>query len=93
MDVQKNQELSGSKKTIDEKLGQYTYLLAYPFGKYDQRTVKFARDAGYKIAMSVNKGGNPFFANPLNLQREQILRDDIQTFVSRLTTFKPLLLK
>ena len=88
-----NKELHGSKKIIDKKLRQDTYLLAYPYGKYDQLSIKIAKDAGYKIAMSVQRGGNPFFANPLYLRRDQILRKDMQAFVSRLNTFKPMSLK
>jgi peptidoglycan/xylan/chitin deacetylase (PgdA/CDA1 family) len=87
------EELYGSKKIIDQKLDQNTYLLAYPFGYYDQRSVQIAREAGYKIAMSVKRGGNPFFANPLTLRRDQILKKDMQTFSSRLKTFNPLSLK
>ena len=88
-----NKELHGSKKIIDKKLRQDTYLLAYPYGKYDKLSIKIAKDAGYKIAMSVQRGGNPFFANPLYLRRDQILRKDMQAFVSRLNTFKPMSLK
>jgi peptidoglycan/xylan/chitin deacetylase (PgdA/CDA1 family) len=80
-------EIRGSKKIIDRKLGQDTYVLAYPFGFYDQRSIGVAREAGYKIAMSVKRGGNPFFANPLSLRRDQILERDMQTFLSRLKTF------
>ena len=58
-------ELYGSKKIIDQKLGQDTVVLAYPYGNYDERSVVIAREAGYKIAMSVKRGGNPFFTNPL----------------------------
>jgi peptidoglycan/xylan/chitin deacetylase (PgdA/CDA1 family) len=86
-------ELSGSKKIIDQKLGQNTYFLAYPFGYYDQRSIQMAKEAGYKLAMSVKRGGNPFFANPLTLKRDQILEKDMQSFISRLKTFNPLLLK
>jgi peptidoglycan/xylan/chitin deacetylase (PgdA/CDA1 family) len=88
-----NKELHGSKKIIDKKLRQDTYLLAYPYGKYDQRSIKIAKEAGYKIAMSVQRGGNAFFANPFFLQRDQILRKDMQAFISRLNTFKPMSLK
>jgi len=87
------EELYGSKKIIDQKLNQDTYFLAYPFGYYDQRSAQIAREAGYKIAMSVKRGGNPFFANPLTLRRDQILQKDMQTFISRLKTFNPLSLK
>lgn len=87
------EELYGSKKIIDQKLGQDTYFLAYPFGYYDQRSIQMARHAGYKIAMSVKRGSNPFFANPMTLRRDQILAKDMQSFISRLKTFKPLILK
>jgi hypothetical protein len=67
--------------------------LAYPFGYYDQRSIQIARQAGYKFAMSVKRGGNPFYENPLTLRRDQILEKDMKTFISRLKTFKPLTLK
>jgi peptidoglycan/xylan/chitin deacetylase (PgdA/CDA1 family) len=86
-------ELHGSKKIIDRKLGQDTYFLAYPFGRYDQQSIQIARDAGYKVAMSVNRGGNAFFANPLTLRRDQILKKDLQSFISRLKTFNHVSLK
>jgi peptidoglycan/xylan/chitin deacetylase (PgdA/CDA1 family) len=87
------EELHGSKKIVDKKLGQDTYFLAYPFGYYDQQSIQMAREAGYKMAMSVKRGGNPFFANPLTLRRDQILEKDLQTFISRLKTFNHVSLK
>ena len=87
------EELYGSKQIIDKKLSQDTYFLAYPFGYYDQRSIQIAREAGYKIAMSVKRGGNAFFANPLTLRRDQILQGDMQSFISRLKTFNNLSLK
>jgi peptidoglycan/xylan/chitin deacetylase (PgdA/CDA1 family) len=87
------EELSGSKIIIDRKLGQDTYVLAYPFGYYDQRSIQMAKEAGYKLAMSVKRGGNAFFANPFALRRDQILEKDLQSFISRLKTFNHLLLK
>jgi len=87
------EEIQGSKKIIDKKLGQDTCILAYPYGYYDQRSINVARQAGYKIAMSVRRGGNAFFGNPLSLRRDQILEGDIETFLSRLKTFNNLSLK
>ena len=86
-------ELYGSKKILDQKLAQNTFFLAYPFGYYDQRSMQMAKKAGYKVAMSVKRGGNPFFANPLVLRRDQILEKDLDTFRSRLKTFNHLSLK
>jgi peptidoglycan/xylan/chitin deacetylase (PgdA/CDA1 family) len=86
-------ELYGSKKIIDQKLNQETYFLAYPYGYYDQRSIQMAKQAGYKIGVSVKRGANPFYANPLALRRDQILENDLQIFISRLKTFNPLILK
>ena len=86
-------ELFGSKKIIDKKLEQDTWIFAYPYGRYDQRTLEFTRLAGYKIAMSVTRGGNPFFAYPLSLRRDQVLKRTMQRFISRLKTFNPMILK
>ncbi len=87
------EELYGSKKIIDKKLEQDTYIIAYPFGYYDPISIQTAKRAGYKMAMSVKRGGNPFFANPMALRRDQILERDMQTFISRLKTFNHLSLK
>lgn len=87
------EELYGSKKVLDQKLGQDTDIIAYPFGYYDQISIQMAKKAGYKMAMSVKRGGNPFFANPLVLRRDQILERDMQSFISRLKTFNHISLK
>lgn len=86
-------ELFESKKIIDRKLKQDTFIFAYPYGRYDQMTSQIVREAGYKVAMSVRRGGNPFFANPLSLRRDQILKKDLGTFISRLIIFNKLSLK
>jgi peptidoglycan/xylan/chitin deacetylase (PgdA/CDA1 family) len=86
-------ELFGSKQLIDRKLSQDTWLLAYPYGNYDPNVVAVSKQAGYKLAMSVKRGGNPFFGNPLTLKRDQVLERDMPTFVKRLKIFTPLSLK
>jgi len=50
--------------------------------------VRMASQAGYKLAVTVNRGGNPFFANPYLLKRDQVLKKDMQTFIKRLKTFE-----
>ena len=86
-------ELSGSKQVIDSKLKQNTWLLAYPYGNYDPKVVSLSKQAGYKLAMSVKRGGNPFFGNALTLRRDQVLDRDIPSFVKRLKTFTSLSLE
>jgi peptidoglycan/xylan/chitin deacetylase (PgdA/CDA1 family) len=80
-------ELRLSKQIIDDQLNQDTVYLAFPYGEHNQRILSLCEQVGYKMGFSVRKGGNPFFSDPLTLRRNQILRKDMRSFVSRLTTF------
>ena len=86
-------ELGMSKQIIDKKLNQNTVFLAFPYGRYDQRVLDMCKSLGYKIAVSVKRGSNPFFTDPLALRRNQILKRDIKSFISRLKTFNKLSLE
>lgn len=77
-------EVIDSKAIIDKKLGQDTIIFAYPFGRYDQRVIDYSINAGYKMAVTVERGGNAFFSDPMILKRDQILSEDMQIFHSRL---------
>ena len=59
---------------------QDTIYLAFPYGSYDQRVLNICDQAGYKIGLSVKGGGNPFFADPLALKRDQILTKALVPF-------------
>ena len=85
--VRIKRELVVSKKIIDKKLSQDTIFLAFPYGSYNQRTLRICDQAGYKIGFSVRGGGNPFFADPLTLKRDQVLKKDIDSFIARIKTF------
>ena len=41
-------ELETSKKTIEDKIGALVKYLSLPFGSFDERVVKIAKDTGYK---------------------------------------------
>ncbi len=86
-------EVADSKKIIDAKLDQDTMVFAYPFGRANQNAMVAVDKAGYKLAVTVRRGGNPFFTNRYLLNRDQVLKRDMKTFVSRLRTFKPLSLR
>lgn len=77
-------ELVLSKEILDRKLSQDTFVLAYPFGRYTRQVRDMTAAAGYRLAMTVKRGGNPFFGNPHTLHRDQVLKRDMQTFASRL---------
>ena len=63
-------EIIDSKKIIDEKLNQDTPFFAYPFGRANGVAAKIVHEAGYRLAATVDRGGNAFFANRYLLQRE-----------------------
>ena len=83
-------ELAVSKRTIDKKLQQNTAFFAYPYGRFNDLVIDLTKQAGYRSAVSVRRGSNPFFANPFVLKRDQILKRDLDKFVSRLNCFQEL---
>lgn len=86
-------ELVDSKKIIDRQLNQATEFFAYPYGSYDQLTVQLTVKAGYKLGLGIQNGGNPFFADPQTLRRNQILSEDFGYFQDRIKTRQPISLK
>jgi peptidoglycan/xylan/chitin deacetylase (PgdA/CDA1 family) len=80
-------ELVISKQIIDKKLGQDSVYLAYPFGSYNQKVVGICKRVGYTMAFAVKRGGNPFFADPFALNRDLILKGNMEAFVTRLEIF------
>ncbi len=86
-------EIIVSKQTIDRKLNQNTTIFSFPYGRYNKDAMALSIKAGYEMAVTVDRGGNPFFSNPLALKRDMILNKDIKTFKTRLHTFTELSLK
>jgi len=81
-------ELLLSKKILDPETGpNLRAYLAFPYGEFNQRILSLCEEAGYRLGFSVKQGGNAFFAHPLNLRREQILRKDMDHFIAKLRTF------
>ena len=56
-------------------------------------SARIVRQAGYKLAVTVKRGGNAFFAHPYLLRRDQVLKRDLNTFKSRLMNFYPINLR
>ena len=81
-------EIVLSKQTIDKKLRQKTLYLAFPYGGYNQRILQLSEEAGYKVGLSTRKGSNPFFADPLSLNRSRVISRDMKHFMASLETFK-----
>jgi peptidoglycan/xylan/chitin deacetylase (PgdA/CDA1 family) len=52
-------ELQGSRRECEERLGMPCRSLAYPYGDLDDRVVEAARDAGYQAACALPQGRLP----------------------------------
>lgn len=50
------EEIAGSKKIIEEKLGEKVDFFAYPFGHYNDQVIAVVKEAGYKAARSFYRG-------------------------------------
>jgi peptidoglycan/xylan/chitin deacetylase (PgdA/CDA1 family) len=85
-------ELKGSKELLDSKLAQQTDVLAFPYGKSNKDVLEVVSKAGYRVAVTVKRGGNPLFADPLQLRRTQILKADMEAFTSSIKVFQEALL-
>jgi len=49
------EELSASKKLLEDAFGQDIRFLAYPFGRYNERVKEAVRECGYKAAFTINR--------------------------------------
>ena len=86
-------ELVDSKQIIDKELKQDTFCFAYPYSRYNASVLNLCEQAGYKIGVTVDRGGNAFFKDPLILDRNQILKSDMVAFIANLKTFNKFSLK
>jgi len=50
-------EVAGSKKILEEKLGKRVNAFCYPMGSFDEGSKKAVEDAGYLCAVSTNPSG------------------------------------
>jgi peptidoglycan/xylan/chitin deacetylase (PgdA/CDA1 family) len=66
------EELTASKKTLEDLLGAEVRHLCYPFGSFDLETVSAARDSGYASATSCLRGAASREDHPLVLPRKGI---------------------
>ncbi|MGL5150300.1 MAG: polysaccharide deacetylase family protein [Clostridium sp.] len=49
-------EIKNSKAYLEKLLGKEVTSLAYPFGDYNQDSVRIAEESGYKMAFTTNRG-------------------------------------
>jgi len=86
-------EIFDSKQIINKELRQDTFCFAYPYSRYNASVLNLCEQAGYKIGVTVDRGGNAFFKDPLVLDRNQILKSYMYAFKANLKAFNKFSLK
>ena len=74
-------ELEESKKILENGLGRPVNFLCYPFGMYDDRVKKAAKDAGYLCAVTTDPGRFKTNSDIYAIKRVRISRTADNLFV------------
>lgn len=73
-----------SKKAL-AKFNHNADYLSYPFGGYNSRAIKAAKEAGYRLAVTTEQGTVQVHDNPYTLKRVYVLRTDpVQVFAEKI---------
>jgi peptidoglycan/xylan/chitin deacetylase (PgdA/CDA1 family) len=74
-------EVAGPRDLIQRNIPGKVVHYAYPFGDANEVVLERLRRADFVLGLTVNPGGNAFFANPLMLRRTMIFGgSDLNTF-------------
>lgn len=78
-------ELTESKAKLENITGNKITAIAFPFGDYNEDSIKAAKNSGYTLAFTTNKGFASRDNNPLELDRIYVSSYyDMDTFISNL---------
>ncbi|APJ12964.1 polysaccharide deacetylase family protein [Bacillus safensis] len=70
---QQEDELKGSKTFFDQRFSQRTRMVSYPVGRYNEETLKLAKEAGYQMAVTTEPGHAKKEQGMMSLHRVRIL--------------------
>jgi peptidoglycan/xylan/chitin deacetylase (PgdA/CDA1 family) len=84
-------EARAPREAIAKRLPQHEVLdYAYPFGDANDVVLDAMVRNHYRLAVTVNPGGNPFYAQPLMLRRTMIFGNyDLEAFKAHLQISRP----
>lgn len=69
---QQEDELKGSKTFFDQWFSQRTRMVSYPVGRYNEETLKLAKEAGYQMAVTTEPGHAKKEQGMMSLHRVRI---------------------
>ena len=79
------EEIAGSKRELEERLGRPVSAFCYPAGLYRPRDVRLVSEAGFRIGCTCEPGLNTATTSPLRLHRIQVdARDSVLDFRAKL---------
>lgn len=74
-------EIRGPRDLLTKQLGRAPRFYAYPFGDANALVVERVAAAGQVLGLTVNPGGNPFFAYPFMVRRTMVFGEhDLKAF-------------
>lgn len=82
-------EIRQPRDLIQRHLQTQVIQFAYPYGDANEAVLdRLAHAGNYRLGLTVNPGGNPFFAQPFMLRRTMIFGDhDLSAFKAALQVF------
>ncbi len=85
-------ELKISKGELETEIRRKTYSFAWPWGAYDEISIKAAVDAGFKYLFTTKVGANVTGSSVLEIKRFRIWKSDLNWFKMRLQLYSSSLL-
>ena len=67
--IQAQDEIAGSKKVIEDHLGHSIHYFCYPSGGFTEDVKRLVKEAGYKAAVTTNRGKDKFNVDLYELKR------------------------
>lgn len=88
-------EIRLPRDLIQRNLPTKVTQLAYPYGDANETVLdRLAQAGGFRMALTVNPGGNAFFAHPFMLRRTMVFGEhDLAAFKATLQVFREMNLK
>ncbi len=81
-------ELAESAEIIKKRLNREVKYLAYPYGDTNPLVIGLLTKMGYRGALTVERGSNPFFIHPYKINRSMIFGTfSLKDFENNLTYF------
>ena len=77
------EDLAGSRRDLEDLLGEEIRCLAYPYGRLSDRVISATREAGYEVAFSTQPGFNRRNVDRYRIRRLDVFGTDTPRMLTR----------